>query len=416
MNYLYNGVGPWPDIYTVYTTELQKELPFAILFDSTNNGTKYGSTSVWFFKTYEYPYPDHGTRPSVGIIASEGCKFCNLIENHWGEVTDYAGQYPVLYFEYLVWSNFDILNEDGTLYLAASEPVPVTQRNPSAMLMGFQLGPVIRRMRGQKQLAGYLYNSVQMQDVNTVWTDELKKSYPYASITTDFFTIDGLRYLILSEKPLRHTYWVGISGTPEDEVSFEPCNTIHILLKDGMYWQDRADWVYKENESLNLGANAWLWTSYDVLKEDGTVFFAAFEPVYARNGMLAYTGVKLPPLPEWDKEKYPYAIIDDWTGFAYEDSPEACYALVCHSNPPYYNDEKGKVDAVGPCSTLCYRIDFDEVLAEKYGHPFGEWYFDFEDEGGMNNIFESPIWTNTDVLNEDGSVYLAASEPIPVYE
>ena len=49
----------------------------------------------------------------------------------------------------LSWANFDVLNEDGTIYLAASEPVPVTARNPAAMLAGFQLGAAIRRMRGK---------------------------------------------------------------------------------------------------------------------------------------------------------------------------------------------------------------------------------------------------------------------------
>ena len=49
----------------------------------------------------------------------------------------------------LVWSNYDILDEDGTLYLAASEPVPVTAQNPAAMLAGFQLGAAISRMRGK---------------------------------------------------------------------------------------------------------------------------------------------------------------------------------------------------------------------------------------------------------------------------
>jgi hypothetical protein len=47
-------------------------------------------------------------------------------------------------------SNHDTANMDnGSTYLAASEPVPVTARNPAAMLVGFQLGTAIRRMRGK---------------------------------------------------------------------------------------------------------------------------------------------------------------------------------------------------------------------------------------------------------------------------
>lgn len=53
----------------------------------------------------------------------------------------------------IIWSAQDIYNRtDGTLYLAASDPVPVgpvTAQNSAAMLMGFQLGTAIRRMRGK---------------------------------------------------------------------------------------------------------------------------------------------------------------------------------------------------------------------------------------------------------------------------
>lgn len=51
----------------------------------------------------------------------------------------------------LSWANFDVLNKDGSVFLKASDPVPVSTYtpNPAAMLAGFQLGAAIRRMRGQ---------------------------------------------------------------------------------------------------------------------------------------------------------------------------------------------------------------------------------------------------------------------------
>ena len=36
-----------------------------------------------------------------------------------------------------IWANYDLLNEDGTLYLAASDPVPVPQLNHAALMQGF---------------------------------------------------------------------------------------------------------------------------------------------------------------------------------------------------------------------------------------------------------------------------------------
>ena len=117
--YSYNGV-VLPDIYKVYTPELQKELPLAILFDSSGNGTNYGSISLWFFKTYKFI-----TTGSVTILASDGCKFCSFVDDMWGDVTDYTYKHATLALEYLAWSNFDIINEDGSVYLAASAPIPV---------------------------------------------------------------------------------------------------------------------------------------------------------------------------------------------------------------------------------------------------------------------------------------------------
>ncbi len=149
MNYLYNGVGPLPDIYSIYTPELQKELPFVILVDSTKNGSTYGSTSLWMFKTYDYSV--RGTDWSVGIIASDGCKVCSYdyTDNQWGDVTNYTGAYPTLSSRHLAWSNFVILNPiDSTIYLAASDPIPVNPHNPTAMLMGYMAGQTNQRSRG----------------------------------------------------------------------------------------------------------------------------------------------------------------------------------------------------------------------------------------------------------------------------
>lgn len=49
----------------------------------------------------------------------------------------------------LIWSNHDILNEDGTVYLAASEPIPVSRftPDPTSMTMGWLVG---RRIAGQR--------------------------------------------------------------------------------------------------------------------------------------------------------------------------------------------------------------------------------------------------------------------------
>lgn len=113
-------------------------------------------------------------------------------ESTWGskaESTTQGVENPV---GTVVWANFDVLNEDGSVFLKASDPVPVgpvTDRNPAAMLMGFQLGAAIRRMRGMIQpelppvqtIVGYRYgDSPVLPDINSVWTD--KEMYPHAAL------------------------------------------------------------------------------------------------------------------------------------------------------------------------------------------------------------------------------------------
>lgn len=49
------------------------------------------------------------------------------------------------------WTNTDILNPDGTLYLAASTPIPVSapQLDPLSLLMGWKAGNWVARQRGK---------------------------------------------------------------------------------------------------------------------------------------------------------------------------------------------------------------------------------------------------------------------------
>ena len=55
----------------------------------------------------------------------------------------------ILAYRELTWSNHDIKDENGTLYLAASDPVPVTpvQINPALLVQGFLTGQALRRNR-----------------------------------------------------------------------------------------------------------------------------------------------------------------------------------------------------------------------------------------------------------------------------
>ena len=115
-----------------------------------------------------------------------------------------------------------------------------------------------------------------------------------------------------------------------------------------------------------------------------------------------YNGVQLPPLPEWDKETYPYAAM-----FRNMDT----YGVYCFSKQPFtYSVNRYGVITIYHGTTSDTPAPY---LSVEYDD--GHWVTNSK-TGASNRSLSLYIWANYDILNEDGSVYLKASEPIPVYE
>lgn len=116
-----------------------------------------------------------------------------------------------------------------------------------------------------------------------------------------------------------------------------------------------------------------------------------------------YNGVELPALPEWDTETYPYA----WLKETYTSIPKRLRCFLTAMKRIEYKYENGgiylKRDAV-----RYYIGDSKEwELLEQSGES--EW---LSVDGANDN--KPAFWSNFTIYNEDGSVYLAASDPIPV--
>ena len=112
-----------------------------------------------------------------------------------------------------------------------------------------------------------------------------------------------------------------------------------------------------------------------------------------------YNGVELPELPEWDKTRYPYAFIYIVT----LDGTTGVYTLVVSSSSVMGYDGNG---IICPSATVGqrYTVSGEEWAAAASSDDF---YIKRD-----NLIFT--VWANFDVLNANGSVYVAASEPVPV--
>lgn len=175
---------------------------------------------------------------------------------------------------------------------------------------------------------------------------------------------------------------------------------------------------------------------------------------------MLYNGVELPALPEWDKTKYPYAhfgardfndIYGSDIGLDYNGLLLSDFSVTFSSIPPTYN-ESSMVDGnsnitlvewvglKGACeyqvASIIYNITdaskeailsmgiTEEELAGMMNWSFSEvisntnpdagaalYLVDENADSGSGPI----VWCNADVMsNKDGSLYLAASEPVPV--
>lgn len=148
VNYLYNGAErPALPEYDegVYTYAFMRHTYTGL---ALNNRTSW----LYLLKKVEYML-DSDSKWCIALDSENCLKFqCSDANFAWEQMDVSETEFVVSSMynsdtRYLIWSNFDVLNEDGTLYLAASGPIPVNQAptlDPTALLMGWQVGNRIR--------------------------------------------------------------------------------------------------------------------------------------------------------------------------------------------------------------------------------------------------------------------------------
>ena len=138
-----------------------------------------------------------------------------------------------------------------------------------------------------------------------------------------------------------------------------------------------------------------------------------------------YNGVEFLKLPEYDKAKYPYVYLSvyDASGGTDMYKGETIAELRLSSMPftAYPSEDKAKF--IGTFDqALYFGINGEQIAADNANIGFvdGEWVLSFKQDNmtttdtGAKITLSELTWCNQDLLNEDGSVYLAASEPVPI--
>ena len=280
MQYLYNGT-KLPDIYTVYTPELQEQYPFAVIGKGIFGYGDFYTLRAFAENAYYFSNNASFGGSSDGTPVPAFTSTLNAGDTAWGEPkfleNSNAAQAGT------VWTNFDWVRANGNIFMAASTPVPVPVLNPSVLMQGFMMGDAVKRMRGVKpsgKLVGYLYGGVgPLPDVNGAYealakhfeaeVEQVKQVYPYATVIYNSAG-DNHRIFLFGALPY---------------VNGENCMIPDVSAATIFDVEENA-WVFKGTELFNYGYDAILgekealvWTSHNILTADGSTYLSASEPV-----------------------------------------------------------------------------------------------------------------------------------------
>ena len=261
-NYLYSGV-ELPELPEWDKTKY----PYAIIryIEASN-----GKGDRYLF--YALPYVNYKDRYGWEISISNSDLYASCLyypdeDVTWGNLSETEWNYTPCMVSDIIWTNFDVLNEDGSIYLEASIPI----------LADSKLAVSVAQMMS--------YNGTELAEVPE-WD---KETYPYALITRDDFFYGESQYnLRLSTMPL------SVLGTSRI-VRLGAAEDGSVILDAGGVapgvWGGEL-----QEESFEAGGevgttSALVWANFDVLK-DGTLYLKASEPTAIETAVVAFFSCK----------------------------------------------------------------------------------------------------------------------------
>ena len=284
----------------------------------------------------------------------------------------------------------------------------------------------------------YRYNTAELPDINAVWTDKETYKYAHIHVGSGGEYYDNDYFLALSTAP-----WVNNTTNTLIGQEWETDGTIlYYGIKNGV-------WEYNSSSStggtLVENMTALIWSNHDFLNEDGSVYLAASDPIPVvepcdKNALLlgcrvgqlikgmrgkvkepvaflyGPDKVRLPKIPEVEGFEFVYIYVS-----------YGQYTLMISTQELEYRSWK---DIGNSYYLYPVNMPLTEELTVKHAYldaeeaESGTWEFTWSKtyEAGYDMVNEQsgfgiPFWANTTVMNhEDGSIYLAASDPVPVYE
>lgn len=314
--------------------------------------------------------------------------------------SDDVGCYGMLSTTKLVWSDHDIPNPDGTIYLDGHEPMPVTTG-----IIGHAYG----------------YDSKSKTPVVLPPLPEYDKdAYPYAVM--EYLNNDEHR----GDGALAHFRATNSSWTYYGRGGFYPMNIsdasrleCFISIWDfNEGWREPSYGEYRGHIGDD-GVTSRSWANHNIKQYSGSWVVASWakspDPVPVYDTKIdyiwySYNGEILPVLPKRDTTSYPCDCICVING-----KPK----LFCTEHPLYL-DTQISTDETGELRLhFVDKVDGDVTSYATYIIESGSWIYDRE-HATENAYMAMPsnskiLWTNTAIVTEDGSEYMAATEPVGGY-
>ena len=211
---------------------------------------------------YVYNQTDDDSTNYIGTSGVTGKYYNASIEStEWHSPSE--AENPVIYSDKLtpVWSNFDIIASDGSVYLSASDPVQVWDSR--SFWMGVALGLAGKGLPKMAQPTAYLYNGVKLPALPE---SELPFAYIHKMPLVDSYE------LIVTE----------IASYASKGNGIDVVYTYHGVNRKTFYLSnDKKEWELVDStpEGSVVGVLDLKWANTDVLFEDGTLYLSASEPI-----------------------------------------------------------------------------------------------------------------------------------------
>ena len=291
-------------------------------------------------------------------------------------------------------------------------------------------------------MAERLYNGVSLP-VLPEWD---KGAYPYAYIAQNI----GVTAYILTVAAERPVYGPDPLDGSVNSVYHYGRSASSLVHEGAWLLMEEAEELVHVREDVGKV----IWTNTDILRPDGSIYLAAEsnfmgsfqvglalglcgtplpfadcggspeKPDLPSRVPVAYlyNGVRLPPLPEWDRTEYPYAVIEGYQD-SYTTVSSGSYSqyllvskepLVVHKSSStstylYLYGLKGAKNWL--CRSTTDFASWEE--GKEYSYDSRNCWYGNENQYDPHRL----MWANYDVMNTDhNSIFCGKSEPIPVYE